>query len=139
MPKRWSPDDRAKIAKLVQRHRGALRLSIDSMAERASMSPVTWGRVEAGDTVRVATYAGVEAAFGWPLGTIARYVEVGNEPPEAGERPQRPAVDTRHPLQAQIDLVLASDLPDARKVHLIQALREVETLQEAAGREDAKT
>lgn len=142
MPSRWNQEDRARIAKLVRAHRGALRLGVDAIAERAPMSPVTWGRVEAGEAARVATYAGVEAAFGWPLGTIARYVDNGEEPPEPGKQPTPPpAVDTRHAMQANIDLVLASDLPDARKLHLIRALREVETLREAEakGRDGTRT
>lgn len=38
------------------------------------MSPITWGRVESGQTVRELTYAGVERALGWPEDAAVAYL-----------------------------------------------------------------
>ncbi|OKI52879.1 hypothetical protein A6A27_08300 [Micromonospora sp. CB01531] len=111
-----SPEERAAIGALVRRRRAAERISQEAMAGRAPMSAVTWGRVEDGKAVRVGTYAGVEAAFGWPLGSLTRYVETGEEPPEASVEPQLQGGDL-------VGTVLDSSYPDAVKVLLVKALR----------------
>lgn len=56
------------------------------------MSPVTWARVEAGETVRQGSYAGVETALGWTPGSVARFIDTG-ENPCPPEVPQGDGVD----------------------------------------------
>src|SRR5690606_5407978 len=126
MARRTNKEDLARIGDLVRRHRAAARLSMEALAARAPMSPVTWRRVEEHQTVRPATYAGVEAAFGWQEVAIDRYLQTGVEPPVAEPRPIPD-------LQSAIDDVLAADISDDRKVWLIRALREVEEIRRHRG------
>ncbi len=83
------------------------------------MSAVTWGRVEDGKGVHAATYVGVERALGWPLGTIARYVDTGEEPPA----PTSGETDVAEQDQDIVESVLDGPYPDAVKVLLVKALR----------------
>ncbi|WP_091444822.1 hypothetical protein [Micromonospora yangpuensis] len=112
-----SAEQRAAIAALVVTHRAAQRASLEAMAARASMSPVTWKRVEDGKGVQVSTYTGVEAAFGWPAGTI-REVADGGKGPDPGQSPVEPR--RHHDLVAT---VLDGPYPDAVKVLLVKAAR----------------
>ncbi|MEU5950355.1 helix-turn-helix domain-containing protein [Micromonospora sp. NPDC047465] len=150
-----SPDERAAIGDLVRRRRAAQRVSQEAMAGRAPMSAVTWGRVEDGKSVRIGTYAGVEAAFGWPLGSLTRYAETREEPPDADVEPvhrpggmEKGVLESNYPdavkvllikaLRADgdpIDALLHADAPDGNKVKAIRALRELQA-EYAAGRAD---
>jgi transcriptional regulator with XRE-family HTH domain len=74
------PQRLAELGKLVRNAREGLRLSVDTAADRSEMSPVTWGRVEKGLTVRTLTYAGIEPIFGWERGSIAGFLAGGPSP-----------------------------------------------------------
>ena len=136
-----SPDEttrRQEVGALVRRARHRLGLTIDDAAKLVSMSPVTWGNVEAGQRVRPLTLARIEKALSWPPECIEGYLSSGEGLPKIDEmtqashgpasqpdRPRPPALD----LAAAIDTVLESELPDARKIALIQALRDVKALE----------
>ncbi|WP_281895222.1 hypothetical protein [Phytohabitans aurantiacus] len=82
------------------------------------MSPVTWGKVEAGEAVRLNTYAGIERAFGWSTGAIEHFVATGDEP-IGGRRvwlePWAPGL--------MIDMALGVDRDPAVKVDLVWIIR----------------
>jgi transcriptional regulator with XRE-family HTH domain len=73
---------RQALAERVRRRRLALGWSIDEAAERGSMSPTTWTRVEEAKKVRDLTYAGIERALGWQPGSVDQIAE-GGEAKEA--------------------------------------------------------
>lgn len=73
---------RERLGQLVALRRDALHLSKEAAARAAGVSPITWGRIEEGDTVRTDSAARVEAALKWPPGTIRRFLAgEGVEPP----------------------------------------------------------
>ncbi|MGR6922667.1 helix-turn-helix domain-containing protein [[Actinomadura] parvosata] len=72
---------RQALAERVRRRRLALGWSIDEAAERGSMSPTTWTRVEEAKRVRDLTYAGIERALGWQAGSVDQIAD-GGEPKE---------------------------------------------------------
>lgn len=89
MPEKWTAERLRQLGTLVRRTRGALGLSVDAAASRAGMSPVTWARVESGNTVRTLTYAGVERVLRWRLGAIEDFLTDGVEPAAAEEPSSR--------------------------------------------------
>lgn len=70
--------DLHRLAELVQRRRVELRFGIEPAAKLAEMSKDTWKRVEAGLTVRLTTYTGMEAALQWVPGSCMRILEGGD-------------------------------------------------------------
>ena len=68
---------RQALAERVRRRRLTLGWSIDDAAERGSMSPTTWTRVEEAKKVRDLTYAGIERALGWQQGSVDLIAEGG--------------------------------------------------------------
>lgn len=66
----FNDKQRATVGEAVRRARTGRGLSIQHVAARAPMSAVTWGKVESGQPVRLATYYAVERAVGWKPGTI---------------------------------------------------------------------
>jgi transcriptional regulator with XRE-family HTH domain len=61
----------------VRRRREDLGLTIDQAAELASLSPVTWSRVEFGRAVRGLTYAAVDHVLEWTSGSSRTILEGG--------------------------------------------------------------
>lgn len=118
-------EQRAIVGAAVRRERTSRRRSIEHMASEARMSPVTWGKVEAGDSVRLATYDAVERALGWKPGTIDdlandRATYHGDQQPANVS----PVMVVTHPDQDHLlDLALALVKPDSVKVDLIWVLR----------------
>lgn len=139
---------RQDLGKLVRSTRLAMspRLTIDQAAERAPMSPVTWGNIETGKRVKPFSYAGVEHVLRWPTGSIERYLGGGEAPAPARtvsvyvegawmdaalrmERPDAIKVDLIWVLRSgrnPIDAVLELERDDHHKVEIIAALRELE-------------
>ncbi|WP_141684523.1 hypothetical protein [Micromonospora sediminicola] len=151
-------DDRAAIGKLVERHRAALRLAVETVAARAPMSAVTWTRVEKGLPVRLGTYGGVETAFGWAPGAVLRFLDTGEDPQDVQPAPRVPRdlvqevldLDCKDAVKVllvravrsgskPVDAVLDSDAPDGDKVAAIRALRELKlTVGEQQAPEDVR-
>ena len=67
--------DLNRLAALVQQRRVELRLGIEPAAKLAEMSKDTWKRVEAGLTVRLTTYPGIERVLQWAAGSCMQILE----------------------------------------------------------------
>jgi DNA-binding XRE family transcriptional regulator len=68
-----------RLAEEVQRRRIELKLGVEPAAKLAGVSKDTWKRVEAGLKVRDTTYAKIDQALGWALGSCAGVLQ-GREP-----------------------------------------------------------
>ena len=89
----------ARVAELVHDERVSRGMSFNAACDAAralrpadavgpGISKSTWQNVEAGRNVRHVAWADIERVFGWPLGSIRRYVEDnGPEPTQAAEAP----------------------------------------------------
>lgn len=81
---RWHHVDMAtrdldRLAKRVKAHRLELYSSRKAAADAARVSKDTWQRVEEGLTVREGTYAKIDKALGWSIGSCIAIAE-GEEP-----------------------------------------------------------
>jgi transcriptional regulator with XRE-family HTH domain len=80
-----SSDALQRLGAAVRAGRAAAGLTIEDAAERADVSPTTWGRVErAEDGVRRTTYLQVERVLGWDAGSVDA-VLAGGEPTATGQ------------------------------------------------------
>lgn len=68
-----------RLATLVQKRRTELRLGIEPAAKLGGISKDTWKRVEGGQKVWDRSYAGVDVALQWAVGSCLR-VLAGHEP-----------------------------------------------------------
>ncbi|WP_318205321.1 hypothetical protein [Streptomyces sp. SCL15-4] len=75
--------DLDRLAKHVKAHRLAQYPSRDTAAATAGVTRNTWKRVEEGEPVRESTYAKVDKALGWAIGSCTAITE-GGEPVLAG-------------------------------------------------------
>lgn len=73
-----TPRDLDRLAHSVKRHRMEQYPSRDAAAEAAGITRNTWKRVETGDEVRESTYAKVDKALGWAIGSCLIIAEGGN-------------------------------------------------------------
>ncbi|MEO3742483.1 helix-turn-helix transcriptional regulator [Plantactinospora sp. B5E13] len=103
---------RIRLGQLVRQARHQAGETIEGLAARAKMSPVTWRNVESGARVKVFSLGKVEKVLGWQPGTIEDYLATGEEPGGSGRS------------EELIDWVLALDRPDSLKVIIIRALRQ---------------
>ncbi|MEE6259149.1 helix-turn-helix transcriptional regulator [Plantactinospora sonchi] len=103
---------RIRLGQLVRQARHQAGETIDGVAARAKMSPVTWRNVEAGVRVKSFSLGKVEKALGWQPGAIEDYLATGEEPGGPGRS------------EELIDWVLGLDRPDSLKVIIIRALRQ---------------
>jgi transcriptional regulator with XRE-family HTH domain len=103
---------RSRLGQLVRLARRQTGETIDEVAARAKMSPVTWRNVEAGIRVKAFSLGKVERALGWHPGAIEHFLATGEEPSPS-----------RH-TDELIDWVLDLDRPDSLKVIIIRALRQ---------------
>lgn len=126
MPVEANEDGSAALWVLGQRVRAArlaAGLSIDAAAEQAGMSPVTWGRVEKGETVRALTYTAVEKILRWQHGSVDAILQ-GGQPSQLDAAADTTTQgqqydDTAVAILRVIATVLSSNLPDSMKVRLI--------------------
>lgn len=116
-----SSHDLGELANLVRLNRLNRGLSIDDAANSAGMSPVTWTRVERGQSVRGLTYAGVENVFGWMPGAMTRFLEAGATPAPTRDEVRPVSRAKEDPLIAEIwaDPALTED----QKMALEQIVR----------------
>ncbi|MFB7597204.1 helix-turn-helix domain-containing protein [Streptomyces sp. NPDC056160] len=75
--------DLDRLAARVKAHRLELYPSRLAAARAAGISKDTWQRVEEGESVREATYAKIDKALGWVVGTCVAVMN-GREPVLAG-------------------------------------------------------
>jgi transcriptional regulator with XRE-family HTH domain len=112
VPSKSTPDQRKDLGVLVRQTRVAMGLSADKAAERAGMSPVTWLRVEAGQSARELTYGGVEKVLRWRPGSIIGYLKGDKEPrgedpgPAVGSDRRRYAGRSAEDVAAEIRSIL---------------------------------
>lgn len=78
--------DLERLATRVQERRLHLRLGIEPAARAVGMSKDTWKRVEAAQTVRDTSYAGIERALHWAPGSCRRIL-AGGDPVIVEESP----------------------------------------------------
>lgn len=132
-------DGLSQLGAAVRTTRVALGLTIDSAAESAPMSAVTWGRVERGLPVRGLTYASIERVLGWRPGTAAAIMR-GEVSEDAAVQSAQASTEGRAPGVARIDddarrqelarddalieSIWASDLPDDDKLDLVRIVLE---------------
>lgn len=74
-----TPRDLDRLAKAVKPRRLQLHPSRLAAAKAAGVSKDTWQRVEEGDPVREVSYAKVDQALGWAVGSCTSIAE-GGEP-----------------------------------------------------------
>ncbi|BBC30073.1 hypothetical protein SGFS_013670 [Streptomyces graminofaciens] len=67
------------LAVLVQKRRTELRLGVEPAAKLGGISKDTWKRVEAGLKVWDRSYAGIDTALQWAVGSCQRILS-GNDP-----------------------------------------------------------
>jgi len=72
-----------RLATLVHQRRTELKLGVEPAAKAAGISKDTWKRVEAGQRVWDRSFAGIETALGWELGSCKRILD-GLDPAAAG-------------------------------------------------------
>ncbi|MFJ3037781.1 helix-turn-helix domain-containing protein [Streptomyces tendae] len=70
--------DLGRLAESVKRHRMQQYPSRDAAAEAAGITRNTWKRVETGDEVRESTYAKIDTALGWAIGSCILITAGGN-------------------------------------------------------------
>lgn len=70
--------DLDRLAKHVKAHRLELFTSRKAAADTVGISKDTWQRVEEGQEVRESTYAKIDKALGWAVGSCAAIAEGGN-------------------------------------------------------------
>ncbi|MFI8300048.1 helix-turn-helix domain-containing protein [Streptomyces nigra] len=70
--------DLARLAQRVKAHRLELYRSRLAAADAAGISKDTWRRVEEGEEVRDATYAKIDKALGWMVGSCLLIAEGGS-------------------------------------------------------------
>lgn len=70
--------DLDRLAKSVKAHRMQAFPSRDAAAETAGITRNTWKRVEEGLEVRESTYAKIDKALGWSIGSCITITEGGN-------------------------------------------------------------
>ncbi|MFE1205705.1 hypothetical protein ACFW5V_28875 [Streptomyces sp. NPDC058762] len=70
--------DLDRLAPRVKAHRMELYPSRLAAAREAGISKDTWQRVEEGEEVRESTYAKVDKALGWAIGSCLLIAEGGN-------------------------------------------------------------
>ncbi|MGQ5576697.1 hypothetical protein [Streptomyces sp. ECR3.8] len=70
--------DLDRLAKSVKAHRMQQFPSRDAAAETAGITRNTWKRVEEGLEVRESTYAKIDKALGWSIGSCITITEGGN-------------------------------------------------------------
>ncbi|MDN3244092.1 helix-turn-helix transcriptional regulator [Streptomyces sp. ZSW22] len=73
-----TPRDLDRLAQRVKRHRMEQYPSRDAAAEAAGITRNTWKRVEEGQEVRESTYAKIDKALGWAIGSCIAITEGGN-------------------------------------------------------------
>ncbi|MFJ8146626.1 helix-turn-helix domain-containing protein [Streptomyces sp. NPDC096048] len=73
-----TPRDLDRLAQRVKAHRMEQYPSRDAAAEAAGITRNTWKRVEEGQEVRESTYAKVDKALGWAIGSCLAIAEGGN-------------------------------------------------------------
>jgi transcriptional regulator with XRE-family HTH domain len=113
---------RQELGQLVRRTRQARTppMTSEQAAERAPMSPVTWGNIERGQRVKPFSYAAVERVLGWKAGSIERFLATGEEPaPNRVPFPGHAVIDA----SSLIDLALRLDRSDSVKVDLVWVIR----------------
>ncbi|MEU4406294.1 hypothetical protein AB0F88_17365 [Streptosporangium sp. NPDC023963] len=106
--------DYGRLAAAVKKRRLALRLSLAGAARQGTMSPITWTRVENGLNVRELTYAGIDYALRWELGSSVRVLEGGDPAPLPPGEATPDAPDESTPMRYPDDPILQYlwDLPD---------------------------
>lgn len=100
--------DLERLADRVKQRRIELELGIEPAARSAGMSKDTWKRVEAGLTVRDTSYAKIDQALAWAVGSCAKIAD-GGDPVEAG------------PAESKVEF--ASVPPDAMEAEVRQAVQ----------------
>ncbi|MFH8804116.1 hypothetical protein ACH4F6_31760 [Streptomyces sp. NPDC017936] len=68
-----------RLATLVQKRRTELRLGIEPAAKLGGISKDTWKRVEEGKKVWDRSYAGIDSALQWAVGSCLRVLR-GDDP-----------------------------------------------------------
>jgi len=132
MPAEPNAVDLAALGARVRSERLHLRLSIDDAAERAGMSPVTWGRVEKGLPVRSLSYAGIESVVGWARGSIDRYLLDRTEPTDDGDAtPEHPDIPMLDPdIEEVLRRMADPRTSEANREYMRQQLRLLASLPE---------
>ncbi|MEV0015380.1 helix-turn-helix domain-containing protein [Streptomyces tendae] len=108
--------DLDRLAQRVKAHRMEQYRSRDAAADAAGITRNTWKRVETGDEVRESTYAKVDKALGWAIGSCLLIADGGN-PVLAGddiattETPAAPA--TAEETRRAVFEAARTTLPDA--------------------------
>lgn len=88
-----TPDPQSqRLAKTVLNHRAQLYSSRDAAATAAGISKDTWQRVEEGRRVQKASYAKIDRALGWAVGSCLLVLE-GREPVLADSVAMAPQAD----------------------------------------------
>lgn len=86
-----STDDLPHLAEAVKRRRLALGLARLAAAKDAGISKDTWKRVEEGAPVRDMSYAAIDLALGWAIGSCVS-IKAGGSPTLAERSEADPAV-----------------------------------------------
>ncbi|GGQ83357.1 helix-turn-helix domain-containing protein [Streptomyces flaveolus] len=73
-----TPPGLDRLAQTVKRHRMQQYSSRDAAAEAAGITRNTWKRVEEGAEVRESTYAKIDKALGWAIGSCVAVKEGGS-------------------------------------------------------------
>ncbi len=73
-----------RLATLVHTRRTELKLGVEPAAKAAGISKDTWKRVEAGQKVWDRSFAGIETALGWELGTCRAILDGAETDPAPG-------------------------------------------------------
>ena len=84
-------DARERLGTLVARRRAELRLMVKPAARAAGINNATWKKVEDGLPVRDVTYAAVESALRWELGSCQAVLKGGDPRPVDDTPPEEPA------------------------------------------------
>ncbi|WP_322501766.1 helix-turn-helix domain-containing protein [Streptomyces rochei] len=125
--------DLGRLAQSVKRHRMEQYPSRDAAAEAAGITRNTWKRVEEGQEVRESTYAKVDKALGWAIGSCVTIAEGGNPilvTPDSDGAPASPALLTEEQARRAVLDAARAKMPstpigdiDAFSDELVEILR----------------
>lgn len=93
--------DLGRLAKHVKAHRLELYVSRLAAARAAGISKDTWQRVEEADEVRESTYAKVDKALGWAIGSCLAIAE-GGAPVLADDRGADAGAERLSPIDPDV-------------------------------------
>lgn len=115
------PTSTQGLAKLIQRRRLDLGLSVRQAAETAGIARNTWASAEDGSRQTSDTnFAAIERALRWTPGSISQ-VKAGGAPNELPDAPSSTRTTSNDADEALIR-IMRSDIPDGDKARIVRLL-----------------